>query len=150
MTPRKIMVVPCIVNRELNVSALTSVLSGFISWTRMISASSPPSRKKMNAVQPYRIPIRLWSTVVIQLQMPVFGGAWAAGAWARTEVAMTASGLPVRAEIGHQRGDLSVAELPGEAHQRPLLDRIGIAEPLREVLRRVLEHPRDDGGAAGD
>src|ERR1041385_862916 len=150
MTPRKIMVVPCIVNRELNVSALTSVLSGFISWTRMISASIPPSRKKVNAVQPYRIPIRLWSTVVIQLQMPVFGGAWAAGAWSSTEVAMAASGLLVRAEIRHQRGDLRVGELPRQHHQGPLLDRVGIAEPLPDVLRGVLQHPRDDGGAARD
>src|ERR1043166_4887166 len=150
MTPRKIMVVPCIVNSELNVSALTSVLSGFISWTRMMSASIPPIRKKRNAVVPYRMPIRLWSTVVIQLQMPVFDGAWAAGAWSSTEVAMAASGLLVRAEVGHQRGDLRARELPGQHHQRSFLDRVGIAEPLPDVLRGVLQQPRDDGGAARD
>src|ERR1041384_1131859 len=150
MTTRKIRVVPCIVNSELNVSALTSVLSGFISWTRMMSASIPPIRKKRNAVVPYRMPIRLWSTVVIQLQMPVFDGAWAAGAWSSTEVAMAASGLLVRAEVGHQRGDLRARELPGQHHQRSFLDRVGIAEPLPDVLRGVLQQPRDDGGAARD
>src|ERR1051325_679242 len=150
MTPRKIMVVPCIVKSELNVSALTSVLSGFISWRRMISASMPPIRKKMNAVLPYRMPIRLWSTVVIQLQIPVFSGAWAAGAWSRTEVAMAASGLLVRAEVRHQRGDLLVGELPREHHEGPLLDRIGIAEPLPEVLVGVLQQARHDGAPAPD
>src|ERR1041385_2306578 len=150
MTPRKTMVVPCIVKSELNVSALTSVLSGFISWRRMISASMPPIRKKMNAVLPYRMPIRLWSTVVIQLQIPVFAGAWAAGAWSRTEVAMAASVLLVRAEVRHQRGDLLVGELPGEHHQRPLLDRIGIAEPPPDVLVGVLQQPRPEGPAASD
>src|ERR1041385_65033 len=150
MTPRKTMVVPCIVKSELNVSALTSVLSGFISWRRMISASMPPIRKKMNAVLPYRMPIRLWSTVVIQLQIPVFAGAWAAGAWSRTEVAMAASVLLVRAEVRHQRGDLLVGELPGEHHQGPLLDRIGIAEPLPDVLVGVFQQARHDGAAAPD
>src|ERR1041384_5986234 len=158
MTPRKIMVVPCIVNSELNVSALTSVLSGFISWTRMMSASIPPIRKKRNAVVPYRMPIRLWSTVVIQLQMPVFDGAWAAGAWSSTEVAMAASGLLVRAGGGRPRGALRgpgvraplAGGLPGQPHQRSFLDRVGIAEPLPDVLRGVLQQPRDDGGAARD
>src|SRR5438093_7668785 len=148
MTPRKIMVVPCIVNSELNVSALTSVLSGFISWTRMISASRPPSRKKMNSVAPYRMPIGLWSPVVIQLQTPVFAGAWAAGAWSRTEAAMAESGLPVRTEIGHQRRDLRVGEPPGQHHQGPLLDRVRVAEPLPDVLRGVHQHTCDEGGAA--
>jgi hypothetical protein len=34
----------------------------------MMSASMPPVRKKRNAEVPYRIPIRLWSTVVTQDQ----------------------------------------------------------------------------------
>ena len=45
----------------------------------MSSASMPPIRKKRKAVAPYRMPIRLWSTVVIQLQSPVFS-PWAAAA----------------------------------------------------------------------
>src|ERR1041384_4591709 len=129
MTPRKIMVVPCIVNSEFNVSALTSVLSGFISWTRMMSASIPPIRKKRNAVVPYRMPIRLWSTVVIQLQMPVFDGAWAAGAWSSTEGAMAASGLLVRGEGGHPRGGLRARGLPGADHQPSFFYRAGVGAP---------------------
>ncbi len=52
MIARKIMVVPCIVNSWLYVSASMKVLSARDSWIRMISASTPPSRKKKNAVAP--------------------------------------------------------------------------------------------------
>jgi len=34
-------------------------------------ASMPATTKQINAVDPYRMPMRLWSTVVIQLQKPV-------------------------------------------------------------------------------
>ncbi len=44
------MVVPCIVNSWLNVSAETTVPFGCISCIRMISASRPPIRKKTSAV----------------------------------------------------------------------------------------------------
>jgi hypothetical protein len=46
------MVVPCMVNSSLNVCALTRSLSGRASCARMISASIPPIRKKMNAETP--------------------------------------------------------------------------------------------------
>jgi hypothetical protein len=59
MIARKIMLVPCIVNSWLYVSGSRKLLSARASWTRMSSASSPPSRKKKNAVLPYRMPIRL-------------------------------------------------------------------------------------------
>jgi hypothetical protein len=59
------------VNRALNVAAETNVDSAEASWARIMRASMPPSIKKKNAVTPYRIPMRLWSTVVIQAQMPV-------------------------------------------------------------------------------
>ncbi len=72
MTARKIIVVPCIVNSWLNVSAETTVPFGCISWARMITASRPPIRKNTSAVTRYSTPIRLWSTVVSQLQIPVF------------------------------------------------------------------------------
>ena len=65
---RKIIVVPCIVNSSLNVSALTKSLSGFMSCQRISIASRPPISKNTNAVAPYRMPMRLWSVVVIQLQ----------------------------------------------------------------------------------
>src|SRR5690606_29383635 len=38
----------------------------------MSSASTPPTRKKSNAVAPYRSPIRLWSTVVNHATRPCF------------------------------------------------------------------------------
>ena len=55
----------------LNTSALTMPCSALASWKRIMSASRPPTMKKANAVTPYSIPIFLWSTVEIQLQMPV-------------------------------------------------------------------------------
>ena len=52
MSARNTIVVPCIVNSWLNVSALTpSPPSGRASWARMMSASRPPIRKNPNAVQ---------------------------------------------------------------------------------------------------
>jgi hypothetical protein len=51
MIARKIMVVPCIVNSALYISALTSCPFGPWSWARMITASSPPTRKKKSAVK---------------------------------------------------------------------------------------------------
>jgi hypothetical protein len=87
ITPRKIMVVPCIVNSWLYISGLTKPCSGFASCQRISSASRPPIRKKRNAVAPYRMPIRLWSTVVIQLHSPVFSCAVPC-ACSRTEVAI--------------------------------------------------------------
>src|SRR5438552_12963850 len=77
MTTRKIMVRPCIVKISLYASAVTTWPLGLASWARISSASLPPTRKKVNDVTPYRIPIRLWSTVVIQLHQPdvAFGRA---------------------------------------------------------------------------
>ena len=49
---RNTIVVPCIVNSALNVSALTTVSFGRASCSRMISASIPPSRKNAKAVTP--------------------------------------------------------------------------------------------------
>jgi hypothetical protein len=80
MMARKIIVVPCIVNSWLYRSGDRNVFSGVPSWMRSSSASMPPIRKKKNAVAPYSIPMRLWSTVVIQLQRPVFSPWAAAGA----------------------------------------------------------------------
>ena len=79
MIARKTIVVPCIVNSSLNRCAPTRVLSGAASCSRMIRASMPPTRKKMNALVPYRMPIRLWSTVVIQDQRPLGAAAASPG-----------------------------------------------------------------------
>ena len=53
------MVVPCMVNSWLYVSALTSRPFGCASCARMNSASMPPIRKNASAVQKYSKPIRL-------------------------------------------------------------------------------------------
>ena len=71
MTPKKIIVVACIVKSWLNTSGLTSWASGVASWARMYSASIPPVENMMKAVTPYKIPIFLWSIVVSQSQIPV-------------------------------------------------------------------------------
>ena len=52
MIARNTIVVPCIVNSELNVSALITVFSGRASCRRISSASIPPIRKNANAVTP--------------------------------------------------------------------------------------------------
>ena len=71
MTPRKIIVVPCMVNSWLYMRAVTKSLSGRASCVRMARASTPPIRKYSIANAPYRMPIFLWSTVVSQSVQPV-------------------------------------------------------------------------------
>ena len=73
MMTRKTIVVPCIVNSWLNVSAETAPMFGRINWYRIRTASTPPTRKKKSAVWRYSVPIFLWSTVVSQYMMPVRG-----------------------------------------------------------------------------
>ena len=51
-------------------------LFGTRSCVRMNKASTPPTTKNKRAATPYMMPIRLWSTVVIQLQIPVFAAPW--------------------------------------------------------------------------
>ncbi len=52
MIARKIIVVPCMVNSALNACALTTSSPGRASWARISSASTPPIRKKANALTP--------------------------------------------------------------------------------------------------
>ncbi|MNI74565.1 hypothetical protein D3C73_1306560 [compost metagenome] len=59
MTPRKIIVVPCIVISSLNVWASRKVFIGLISWIRIRIASSPPIPKKKPPAHRYRIAIFL-------------------------------------------------------------------------------------------
>ena len=62
------MIVPCIVNSWLYCSGLSTICRpGANSSARISSAIRPPSRKKMNEVMKYRLPITLWSVVVIHL-----------------------------------------------------------------------------------
>jgi hypothetical protein len=51
MTARNTIVVPCIVNSWLYVSAETNPMLGRMSCVRMSTASSPPTMKKKSAVQ---------------------------------------------------------------------------------------------------
>src|SRR6266516_259947 len=64
ITNRKIIVMAWMVNSWLYRWKLNRWLVGLYSWVRIISASRPPTRKKKNAVEMYRMPIRLWSVVV--------------------------------------------------------------------------------------
>ena len=62
--------VPCMVNSWLNCSGLsTTCRPGDHSSARMTRAIAPPSRKKMNDVMKYRLPMTLWSVVVNHLTM---------------------------------------------------------------------------------
>ena len=71
ITKRKIMVTAWVVNRALYSAAVKNSMLGWASWIRISNASIPPMMKNTKAVYPYMMPIRLWSTVVIQDQIPV-------------------------------------------------------------------------------
>ncbi len=60
---KKIMVMPCIVNNLLYVSAWTRSPCGVSSSSRRRPASTPPSPKKRVMEIRYRMAIRLWSVV---------------------------------------------------------------------------------------
>src|SRR6266542_4443087 len=138
MTTRKIIVTPCIVKNSLYVDADRILPFGCASWSRMNRASIPPITKNANAVIPYRIPIRLWSTVVIQLQNPVV----AVGRRSRPLLAPSVRTLTVaiaarppslqRHQVGDQRLHLLVGE-PVVGHPRPRLHRGGVLQPPFQV-----------------
>src|SRR6266508_4325114 len=134
MTTRKIIVTPCMVKHWLYVEADRIVPFGRANWSRMNRASIPSMRKNAKAVMPYRIPIRLWSTVVIQLQNPVV----AVGRRSRPPLAPSARTLTVAIAArppslqGHQVGDDRLHLLVGEpvvGHPRPRLHRRGAVQP---------------------
>src|SRR5688572_13273195 len=74
MITRNTMVVPCMVKSWLYSWADRTVALGSASCVRISRASTPPTMKNRKAVTPYMIPMRLWSTVEIQLQKPC--AAW--------------------------------------------------------------------------
>src|SRR5207244_530906 len=81
-TNRKIIVVPWIVNSSLNVCGVSRLLFAWLSWRRIISASTPPSTKKTKVVTRYMIPIFLWSVVVTHDTQPRASGlTWWATIW---------------------------------------------------------------------
>ena len=65
------MVVACMVNIWLYLSADRIVPSACASWARIKRASKPPTKKKTMATKPYMIPIFLWSTVKAHDFQPV-------------------------------------------------------------------------------
>src|SRR6478736_1588684 len=132
MTPRKIIEVPCIVNSWLYISGVRNVWSGIRSCQRISRASRPPIRKNRKAEAPYMMPIRLWSTVVSQLLIPVDSWVW---------LIVRFPGSAVRAEVVDQGGDLRLGHRTGQLHQRPFLHGVRVPDPPRQVLVGVLEHP---------
>src|SRR6478735_7170733 len=86
----------------------------------------------MKAEAPYRIPMRLWSTVVSQLLIPV--ASWAL-------LMFVSPGSAVRTEIMDEGGDLTLRQRARQFHQRSFLDGVGIMQPTREVLVIVDQHP---------
>src|SRR5574338_63042 len=107
MIPRKIIEVPCIVNSWLYFSGDRNVWSGACSCHRIRRASQPPIRKKMKAEAPYMMPIRLWSTVVSQLLIPVDSWVW---------LIVIIPGSAVRAEVVDQGGDLRLGQRARQLH----------------------------------
>ena len=73
---RNTIIAPCSVKKRLYFSAVTTLLAeqrccGFSSARRTSSAKMPPIRNATSTATRYMTPMRLWSTVDIQLQMPV-------------------------------------------------------------------------------
>src|SRR5713226_2646328 len=115
----------------------------------MSSASRPPTMKKTSAVTPYRIPMRLWSTVVTQPHHPLVAVGRASRRRGRGAVPYSPS--PATEAIGSQpppslqafeirdqRTDLVLCE-PEARHVRARLDRRRIVQPVAEVAGVVLE-----------
>ncbi len=71
ITKRKIIVVACIVNIWLYLSADRIVPSACASCARIRLASMPPTTKNAMATTPYMMPIFLWSTVKAHDRQPV-------------------------------------------------------------------------------
>ena len=100
-TNRKTIVVPCIVKSWLYVCGSSSVLSACDSWSRISSASTPPSMKKANVRTRYMIPIRLWSVVVTQRRPAARArGATRAGDDSAAAAWSCATGVAVAAMVG--------------------------------------------------
>src|SRR5262249_4863793 len=131
---RKIIVVPCIVTASLNEFFVMKCSFGVISCERMRSASRPPRAKKPSAVQMYRIPIRLWSTVVSH-DVTLPRRQWARNGWTS---ALTAMLVRQRVRVRDQRVDLLVR--PVAADRRHLADALAQdrRDPLAVVDQRVV------------
>src|SRR3989454_12330792 len=142
MPTRKTIVVPCSVNRRLNVSAGTSVRPGHASCRRMREASMPPITRKMRPVTTYMMPRRLWSTVTTQScsvarkpeRLDVSKTSSGAESGAGTGVAAMA--LARRHEVRGQLVELGLVELH-RRHEDTGLERSWILHPGAKIFRCV-------------
>src|SRR5436309_6949098 len=139
MPTRKTIVVPCSVNRRLNVSAGTSVRPGHASCRRMREASMPPITRKMRPVTTYMMPRRLWSTVTTQScsvaakpeGLDASTTSTGVGNGAGTSVVAMASAQGH--EIREQLVELGVVELH-RRHERPDLERARVLHPGAKIF----------------
>src|SRR6059058_3094475 len=148
---RKTIVVPCKVNRRLNVSAGTSVRPGQASCRRMSEASIPPITRKTRPVATYMMPRRLWSTVTTQScsaaaspeGLDVSTASTGAGAGTGIVAMASAQGH----EIRDQLVELGVVELH-RRHQCPDLERARVLHPGSKIFPRVAHGTRAERRAA--
>src|SRR4051794_21281896 len=124
---------------------------GCASCRRISSASIPPTRKKPKAVTPYRMPIRLWSTVVNHDAKPVMARgrrrmagcssirSTSAGVVTVGSRTVAISRLPEcgwrslqRIQVGDQLSDLVLAEIEVR-HHRSRLHGGRVEEPPAQV-----------------
>src|SRR5919199_3304382 len=151
MITRKIMVVPCMVNTALYAPGCRKVLRGTASWMRIRSASSPPSSMKPKLVTRYRMPMSLWSTVVNHRNAPVgrsFSTAGAGYGEAMVAIRLSLRGDPScessleALQVVDQGVQVGWAHVLEGRHEHTRLDRLRIADPRAQGVRRVGDHAR--------
>src|SRR5688500_1270623 len=118
---------------------------------RSSSASTPPMMKKTNEVTPYRIPIRLWSTVVSHDTRPcvAFGrrkNGWRVGT--AIDMGLPCYERPCRPsfqapQVLDQRLDLILVQVVVR-HVGAGLHPWGVGQPLGQSVLRVGKHPGGD------
>src|SRR3954454_7108715 len=135
-TNRKTIVVPCIVMSSLYVCGVSSVLSAWLSCSRMSSASVPPSRKKTNVRTRYMIPMRLWSVVVTQEVQPVRSRSTRRATICGTAVGAVISCVAMRGSRCLRKGVGSAAGLLAavDALALALRGRVGLADRVALAL----------------
>src|SRR2546428_3351243 len=139
---RKTIVVPCSVNRRLNVSAGTSVRPGHASCRRMREASMPPITRKMRPVTTYMMPRRLWSTVTTQSCSVAANpegldvSMTSSGAESGAGTGVAAMALAQRHEVREQLVELGLVELH-RRHEDTGLERSWILHPGAKIFRCV-------------
>src|SRR3989441_4969277 len=150
---RKTIVVPCSVNRRLNVSAGTSVRPGHASCRRMREASMPPITRKMRPVTTYMMPRRLWSTVTTQScsvaakPEELDASTTSSGVENGAGTGVVAMASAQRHEVRDQLVELGVVELH-RRHEGPDLERGRVLHPGAKIFPRVAHGTRAERRAA--